>query len=86
MEGVMTTYYLFQSQSAPDLRGFTDDASGNKLPAGNGPWTLTQQVDAEEKWTLPINRRVVAFGINENGFYLWGPPQQGTTPKADHRE
>jgi len=81
MEAVMQTYYPFQSQNAPDVRCFTDDPSGSKLPAEHAPWTFTQEVGADRDWSLPINRRVVAFGINENGFYVWDSPQQEHAPK-----
>jgi hypothetical protein len=81
MEAVMRTFYVFQSQSSPDMRGVTDDASGGKLPTEHAPWTLAREVGAEAEWTLPISRKVVAFGITENGFYLWGAPQR-PSPKS----
>jgi hypothetical protein len=67
------TYYVFRSGSSPDLRGFAEVASGEKLPADDGPWTLERTVSPDEEWTLGISRAVVAAGILENGFYLWGP-------------
>lgn len=78
----MRTYYVFQSQDSPDLRGFTDDASGGKLPLEEGPWSLVKQIAPDGEWDLGISRAVVATGIMENGFYLWGPRKQQTTPKA----
>jgi PRC-barrel domain len=77
----MRTYYVFQSGSAPDLRGFTDDASGSKLPTEDGPWALVRQVAPDEEWDIDISRAVVATGIMENGFYLWGPRHQRASPK-----
>jgi len=77
----MRTYYVFQSKTAPDLRGFTDDAGGETLPADQGPWILTQEISPDDEWTLGISRAVVAAGIIENGFYLWGPISQ---PAAVH--
>jgi hypothetical protein len=69
----MRTYYIFQATRFPGLRGFTDDGSGDMLPADEGPWTLVRQVGPDEEWDLNISRAVVAAGILENGFYLWGP-------------
>lgn len=77
----MKTYYVFQAQSAPDMRCITDDASGSKLPAEHGPWIFTQQVSAEGDWPLPVNRKVVGFGITENGYYLWGSLKEGPSSK-----
>ncbi len=69
----MNTYYVFQSTSSPELRGFTEEPKGDKLPAEGGPWTLVQQIGSGEEWTLDVRRAVVAAGILENGFYLGGP-------------
>jgi hypothetical protein len=81
MEAVMRTYYVFQSASAPDLRGFAEDESGSQLPAEDGPWSLARRIGPDEEWTLGISRAVVATGIRENGFYLWGPLRAEASPK-----
>ena len=52
MEAVMRTYYLFQSGSSAGLRGFTEDASGKKLPPEDGPWSLLQKVEPDEQARL----------------------------------
>jgi hypothetical protein len=72
----MRTYCLFQAVSSPDLRGFTEDPSGARLPADLGPWTLVQQIRPNDEWTPNVSRAVVAAGIIENGFYLWGPAER----------
>jgi PRC-barrel domain len=66
----MSTYCVFQSATDPDLRGFTDDPTGARLPREHGPWTLVQQVGLDEEWTFDIGKAVVAAGILENGFVL----------------
>jgi hypothetical protein len=81
MEVVMKAFYVFQAQGAPDIRCITDDASGGKLPAEHGPWMLTEQVNAEVDWPLPVNRKVAAFGITENGYYLWGSIKEAPSSK-----
>jgi hypothetical protein len=80
-EDLVRTYYVFQSGSSPDLRGFTDEPTGAKLPSEDGPWALVQQVSPDEEWTLGISRAVVATGILENGFYLWGVSNRPVSPK-----
>lgn len=72
----MRTYFVFQSATAPGLRGFTDEPRGEALPPENGPWSVVQEVGPDEEWTLDVSRAVVAAGILENGFYLWGPVSQ----------
>jgi PRC-barrel domain len=76
MEAVMKTYYVFKSQSAPDLRGFTDDPSGSGLPPEDGPWALAKTITPDAKWDLDVSRAVVAAAINNNGFYLSGTRPQ----------
>ncbi len=68
----MRTYHLFQAVNSPNLRGFTDEVTAAKLPKEQGPWKLVQQIGPDEEWNLAISRAVVATGIVENGFYLWG--------------
>jgi hypothetical protein len=69
----MRTYYVFQSEKTPQLRGITDDSVGQRLPAEEGPWKLVRQIGPDEEWTLDTSRAVVVAGILENGFYLSGP-------------
>jgi PRC-barrel domain len=72
-EAFVRTYYVFRSAGSPGLYGFTDEPRPGLLPAEEGPWTQTQQIDPDAEWTLEVSRAVVAAGILENGFYLWGP-------------
>ena len=67
----MRTCYVFQSDANPNLCGFTDGATGEKLPAESGPWTLTKEVGPAERWTFSVGRAFVSAGILENGFLLW---------------
>jgi hypothetical protein len=80
-EAVMRTYYHFQSGSEPELHAFTDDSTGDKLPAENKPWTLVRQVSLDEEWDYPTTKAVVAAGVLENGFVLWGTPHEPTSSK-----
>jgi hypothetical protein len=77
----MRTYYVFQSRSAPDLRGFAEDPTGSQLPAEDGPWVLAQQINPDDEWELGISRAVVAAALLENGFYLWGVREQRPSTK-----
>ncbi|WP_173909456.1 PRC-barrel domain-containing protein [Microvirga ossetica] len=76
----MRTYYIFQSKTAPELRGFAEGATGETLPSDQGPWVLARQIGPDDEWDLGISRAVVAAGIIENGFYLWGPINRAPSP------
>ena len=65
----------------PDLRGYSYDPAGERLPRQYGPWTLIQQIGPDEEWTEDVSRAVVAGGILDNGFYLWGPVGQSGSSK-----
>ena len=80
----MRTYYVFQGQNSPGLRAFTDTPEGEKLPAEDGPWTLVQKISPDEDWDLSISRflAVVAAGIMENGFYIYGPINRPDSSKS----
>jgi hypothetical protein len=67
----MRTCYVFQSDTDPNLRGFTDSAAGEKLPAESGPWTFVRQVGPAEQWTFNVGRAIVSAGLLENGFLVW---------------
>ena len=67
----MRTLYEFESQSAQDLRGFTDERSGSKLPAESGPWVFLRQLDPDREWPQGVSKSVVSAGVLENGFSLW---------------
>jgi hypothetical protein len=69
----MRTYCLFQAVNSPDLRAFTEAPGGTSLPSDLGPWSLVQEIGPDDEWTPRVSRAVVAAGIIENGFYLWGP-------------
>jgi hypothetical protein len=65
------TFYVFQSDANPNLCGFTDSSTGEKLPAESGPWTFVQLVSSDERWSFGVGRAFVLAGILENGFLLW---------------
>ena len=68
-----TTYYVFHSATAPDLRGLTGDLDGTRLPASDGPWTLERQINPDEPWPLDGNEAVVEFGSWRTAFTSGDP-------------
>jgi hypothetical protein len=62
--------YCFRSAKDPELRSFTDESSGAKLPPNDGPWAIEREILPDAQWTEPISKRVVMVGIFENGFCI----------------
>jgi len=67
----VTTYYDFRSEKDPELHGFTDDPSGEKLPVENRPWRMVARFAPDENWALGLSKAAVTTGVLENGFFLW---------------
>ena len=67
----MRVYHYFRSERTSELHGFTDDPSGAKLPAEDGPWRFVRTVDPGQGWAAPIDLSAVEAGVRVNGFYLF---------------
>jgi hypothetical protein len=72
----MRTYYQFQSRDDPAIQAFTDDPRGAKLPAEHEPWILLTQASPDQEWPYAVSKATVTAGVLENGFLLWGAPEQ----------
>ena len=73
----MTKLYYFRSTQA-GLHGFTDDETGAKLPAEQGPWRLVRAVLPQEGWTPNAELSAVHAGIRANGYFLVDSPGELT--------
>ena len=56
----MRTFFEFRSQSAPALRGFTDEPLGARLPPDSGPWTYVRELNPDKEWPHGVSKAVVA--------------------------
>jgi hypothetical protein len=65
----MRTLYYFRSTSG-GVHAFTDDETGSKLPADQGPWRLVRAVDPQQGWTDAAEISAVDTGIRMNGYFL----------------
>jgi hypothetical protein len=56
--------YIFVSTTHANLRAFTSDETGGKLPAGYAPWSLT--------WRMYLASALdpIAAAVKEHGFFL----------------
>jgi len=63
--------FIFRSEKSPDLRAFSDDQDGNKLPAQFKPWHAVGVIRPESAPPYNLSRDVIEASIAKNGFQLW---------------
>ncbi len=63
--------FIFRSQKRPDLRAFTGDDTGSKLPEKHGPWDATGVVRADKDPPHGFPRAAIEASIAARGFQLW---------------
>ena len=63
--------YIFKSETRKELRAFTGDAMGSKLPQNHGPWTVTGVVGPDKAPPHNFSRKVIEEAIDVEGFQLW---------------
>jgi hypothetical protein len=68
--------YIFKSDTKPDLRAFSDDRSGVKLPAQFRPWHAFGAISADNDPPHGLSRDDIERAIRDSGFQLWRMKQQ----------
>jgi hypothetical protein len=63
--------FIFKSDINPELRAFSDDQDGEKLPAQFRPWHAIGVVRPESVPPHKLNRDVIEASIARDGFQLW---------------
>jgi hypothetical protein len=63
--------FIFKSDTNPDLRAFSDDQGGNKLPAQFRPWHAIGVIRPESAPPHNLSRDVIEASIAKAGFQLW---------------
>ena len=63
--------FIFKSDTNPDLRAFSDDQDGNKLPAQFQPWHAIGVIRPEAAPPHNLSRDVIEASITSVGFQLW---------------
>jgi hypothetical protein len=63
--------YIFRSGAAKELRAFTGDITGSKLPEQFRPWQAIGAVGAERAPPHKLSRGDIEESINSRGFQLW---------------
>jgi len=63
--------FIFKSEKNSDLRAFSDDQDGNKLPAQFRPWHAIGVIRPESVPPHNLSRDVIEASITDVGFQLW---------------
>ena len=76
--------YIFTSKAKKNLRAFTDDMSGGKLPPQFGPWHANGAIATGRELPYRFPRQRVEKSIADSGFQLWRlKPKSKEKEKAD---
>jgi hypothetical protein len=68
--------FIFKSDTSPNLRAFSDDQEGEKLPAQFRPWHAVGVVRPDSVPPHNLDRDRIEASINSNGFQLWRVKKQ----------
>ena len=63
--------YIFKSEASRDLRAFSDDQGGQKLPKQFRPWHAVGVVKPGAPPPNKLSREVIEKSIASAGFQLW---------------
>ena len=63
--------FIFKSGANPDLRAFSADQDGHKLPAQFQPWHAIGVIRSESAPPHNLSRDVIEASIADVGFQLW---------------
>jgi hypothetical protein len=62
---------IFKSDTNPDLRAFTDDLAGLRLPSQFKPWRAVGAVAPDSDPPYKLSRDVIEAAIAARGFQLF---------------
>ena len=68
--------FIFKSDTSPNLRAFSDDQGGHKLPAQFRPWHAVGVIRPKSVPPHNLNRDRIEASINSDGFQLWRMKKQ----------
>jgi hypothetical protein len=63
--------YVFKSDAQRELRAFTDDLVGSKLPTQFAPWHTTGAIAPGKELPHGFPREKIEKAINDLGFQIW---------------
>jgi hypothetical protein len=63
--------FIFKSDTSPNLRAFSDDQGGEKLPRQFRPWHAVGVVRPDSAPPHNLSRDLIEASIASDGFKLW---------------
>jgi len=63
--------FIFKSEAKPDLRAFSGDLAGGRLPKQFRPWQAIGAVAPDRDPPHELSRDVIETAIKTQGFQLW---------------
>ena len=63
--------FIFKADKSPDLRAFSDDQDGNKLPQQFRPWHAIGVSRPDSAPPHNLSRDTIEASIAKAGFQLW---------------
>jgi hypothetical protein len=63
--------FIFKTDKSPDLRAFSDDQGGNKLPQQFRPWHAIGVIRPDSAPPHNLSRDAIEASIAKIGFQLW---------------
>jgi hypothetical protein len=63
--------FIFKTDKSPDLRAFSDDQGGNKLPPQFRPWHAIGVIRPDSAPPHNLSREAIEASIAKAGFQLW---------------
>ncbi len=63
--------YVFKSDASGELRAFTSDITGSRLPERFRPWHAVGAVAPEAAPPYGLSREGIEKAIGSQGFQLW---------------
>jgi hypothetical protein len=63
--------FIFKSEASPNLRAFSDDLVGSKLPQQFAPWRSTGALAPGKDPPHGFDRNVIEKAIRDAGFQIW---------------
>jgi hypothetical protein len=63
--------YIFKSDANTELRAFTGDVLGSKLPDQFSPWQQIGVVGSDKSPPHNLSRETIETAIESRGFQLW---------------
>lgn len=68
---VQMNIFIFKSQANPELRAFSDDQGGQKLPKQFRPWHAVGVIKPDAPPPNKLSRDVIEKSIADTGYQLY---------------